>query len=431
MTSKPYEWKLGQELPVLGAHSVAKHRIVDRYVRRYVEICTATPVQQRLSLTVVDGYAGGGRYIIGETEVPGSPIILLNAIAEMQEALNAVRPNGFELRVQFIFVDSERLHTDFLRSEIEASPFAPELDRSIEIWTGDFNERVGDAVAVAKRLAPRTGRSLFLLDQFGWSQVTFASVRSIMRGLPKAEVFLTFMVDSLIDYLCDRKIETRGYRGLNLGVGQVRELLSTKEKDKAWRVLIQNGLYTHLQKETGAEFYSPFFVRSPDAHRCYWFIHISRHREARNEIGNVHWEVNNTSLHHGRPGLKALGFSPSCNFEDLLPGFDFDSVARERSRVVLMDEIPRLIHDGVDPDVAPTLEEIFGAHCNETPVTRRLFEEVLRQLRDEGELTIEDARGREKPRANTVNWTDRIVLTREPRLFGPFGPWGNRRGDSH
>ena len=134
--------------------------------------------------------------------------------------------------------------------------------------------------------------------------------------------------------------------------------------------------------------------------------------------------MNNASLHHGRPGLKALGFSPDVAIEDLLPGFDFDADAKALSRAVLLDEIPQIIRDGTDPDLAPSLEEVFGDHCNETPVTRALFEEVLKQLRDEGELRIEDAYGKEKPRANIVNWTDRIVLARQPGLFGPFGPMG-------
>lgn len=35
--SGQYEWKLGQALPVLGAHSVAKHDIFEQYVKIYIE----------------------------------------------------------------------------------------------------------------------------------------------------------------------------------------------------------------------------------------------------------------------------------------------------------------------------------------------------------------------------------------------------------
>jgi three-Cys-motif partner protein len=264
MANSRYEWKIGEALPELGEHSLAKHEILDRYLRRYIEICTATPVQEKLSLTIVDGYAGGGRYQIGADQSPGSPIILLTAIAEMEELLNRNRPKGFEIQTEFVFVDSEPLHTDFLRSEISASSFASELDKTIKIWTGDFNELVDDVITIAAH-RNRKGRSIFILDQFGWASVTFQSVRKILNSLEKAEIFLTFMVDSLIDYLTEQRIDSDGYQAIGLNGGKVRELLSTKQQDKAWRAIIQNGLYSHLQQSTGAEFYSPFFIHSRKA----------------------------------------------------------------------------------------------------------------------------------------------------------------------
>ncbi len=58
--SGQYEWKLGQPLPVLGAHSVAKHDIFEQYLGVYIERLTRTPSQTMLNLTIVDGFSGGG-----------------------------------------------------------------------------------------------------------------------------------------------------------------------------------------------------------------------------------------------------------------------------------------------------------------------------------------------------------------------------------
>ena len=65
MPQKHYEWKVGERLPEIRAHSLAKHRILRRYIERYIEIVTATSWQEQLSITFVDGYAGGGRYAYG------------------------------------------------------------------------------------------------------------------------------------------------------------------------------------------------------------------------------------------------------------------------------------------------------------------------------------------------------------------------------
>ncbi len=422
MAKKHYQWRLGEPPPTIGEHSLAKHRILDRYLRRYIDICTATPVQERLNLTIIDGYAGGGRYLFNDQEVSGSPLVLLKAIGEMQDKLNRTRSKGFEIRTDFLFVDLNRRHTEFLRAEIEKSPFRDLLDDRIHIWTDNFNDRVSDSIALVKKRSPKKGRSLFLLDQYGWSQVAFRSMRQILGQLEKAEIFLTFSVDGLIDYMSEEHLGRRSYDDIDADPDFVKELLINKEESAGWRTLIQNSLYKHLKGATGAEYYSPFFIRSPEAHRSYWFIHLSRHREARNVIGNIHWEENNISLHHGGAGLQALGFSKGADPRQLTLGYEFDCHARTQSKQVLQDQIPRIIRDAVDADLAPSLDQLFGRECNDTPITRELFEEVLVDLREMGELRIEDAYGKDKPRAQTVSWSDRIVLARQPTLFGPFGP---------
>ena len=260
-------------------------------------------------------------------------------------------------------------HTEYLRAEIEASPFRDALDDTIHIWTDDFNERVDDAIALVKRRSPQKGRSLFVLDQYGWSDVAFRSIRAILTALEKAEIFLTFSVDSLIDYISDKRPKQQSHLNIDANAGFVRELIKEKAEGPAWRTMIQNSLYSHLQNATGAEYYSPFFIRSPEAHRSYWFLHLSRHREARNVIGNIHWEENNISLHHGGAGLQALGFSSGVDPRQMMLGYEFDELAKRTSRVVLLEQIPQIIRGSVDADFAPSLEQLFGRRCNDTPVT--------------------------------------------------------------
>lgn len=93
---------------------------------------------------------------------------------------------------------------------------------------------------------------------------------------------------------------------------------------------------------------------------------------------------------------------------------------RELSRAALREQLPKLILDSADADLAPSLEQVFGLHCNDTPVVRELLEEVLVGLRGEGEIDIVGEGGTAKPRAKTVEWTDRIVLKPQRTLFGPF-----------
>jgi len=118
MPKKHYGWQVGDVLPTIGPHSLAKHRILKHYIKRYVEILTALSVQEQLNITFVDGYAGGGRYAYGAETVPGSPLILLHAIAEAEALLDASRTKGFRINAEFVFIDNDAKHVEFLREEI-------------------------------------------------------------------------------------------------------------------------------------------------------------------------------------------------------------------------------------------------------------------------------------------------------------------------
>lgn len=252
--------------------------------------------------------------------------------------------------------------------------------------------------------------------------MAFGSVRRILSSLGKAEIFLTFSVDALIDYLSERSFEMKAFGEIDADPTFIQDLIRTKETEQAgYRAVIQNSLYQHVQSATSAKFYSPFFIKSPEAHRSYWFLHLSQHREARNAIGVIHWQENNTTVHHGGAGLHALGFVPGRNPDQLAMNYLFDDHAKEQSRATLMEQLPRLIYESADADVASTLEQLFGIHCNDTPVVREIIEEVLISLRNDGEVTFVDEDGKAKPRANSVAWTDRIVPARQRSFLRSLG----------
>jgi hypothetical protein len=300
--------------------------------------------------------------------------------------------------------------------------FKPHVERyDFRGWQTPVLDLGSSLVRIARERSPRAGRAIFLLDQYGWSQVAFRSIRVILEQVQKAEVFLTFSVDALIDYLSTHSHQMRAFGEIDIDPGLVQELVGLKQAEQlGYRILIQNGLYSHIQSVTGAPFYSAFFIKSPDAHRSYWFIHLSKHREARNEIGMIHWAENNTTIHHGRAGLHALGFTPGRTIDQMTMDYVFDDHAKTLSRAELKQQLPRLIYQAADSDVAPSLEDLFGIRCNDTPVVRELLEEVLISLRGDRELVIVDETGRPKPRANTIEWTDRIKLPAQRSFFGPL-----------
>ncbi len=417
---KHYAWTKDKPPPGIEPHSLAKHRIFRKYLSRYIEIVTANSSQEVLRITFVDGFSGGGLYKTRDGLVPGSPLILLETAAEMETKLSVGRPKGFKIDARFIFIDENKHNTDYLRAQIELSPFKDRLDKTIQIWTGDFNTLAGNASRIARQQSPRAGRAIFLLDQYGWSQARFAAIRQILNALEKAEIFLTFSVDSLIDYLSENSLDMRAFGNIDMDRGLVREIVGIKEAEQVgYRSLIQNVLYSHVQQATGAPYYSPFFIKSLEAHRSYWLIHLSRHPEARNEIGMIHWDESNSSVHHGGAGLNSLGYTPDANPEQFSLEFNFDERARKDSKTTLLSQLPKIIYESAQGSVPPTVEELFNLRCNDTPVVRDMLRETIVGLRDEKAIEIFDETGVVKPRARNIRWNDRISVPIQRSLLLP------------
>lgn len=417
--SRHYEWKLGEPLPLLGEHSVAKHDIFEQYVRIYIERLTRTFSQTMLNLTIVDGFSGGGRYRLGSAEVDGSPLRLLTAVEAADAALNAARAKGFAVRADFFFVDENPQHVAYLNDVLVKRGYGTRLGRDIFVRCSLFEDACTDIITHIQKKGT-AHRSLFFLDQYGWSDVRLATIRTILGTLKNPEILLTFAVDALIDFLSEKTAETQALLNVELAREDVRDLMALKNGD-GWRYLIQNGLYRHVQARTGSRFYTPFFVHSVEAHRSYWLLHLSNHRQARDEMGKLHWRLNNRFQHHGGAGFHALGFDPSCDLRQGLLTFMFDDDAMKRSEAAVLDQLPRMIHAAHQDGDGLVVETLFAGNCNDTPVTSDILSRQLVLLRDEGELLIKAEDGSTKPRAKTIGWGDRLVLPRERTLFSRLG----------
>lgn len=419
MAVKHYGWTKGGDLPLLGAHSLAKHEIFERYIGIYIDKLTHTWSQERLNLTIVDGFCGGGSYRMGEAVIDGSPIRLLAAVDAAQTALAIARAKGFHINVDFHFVDEKKAHLDCLHDLLVQRGYGDRIGVDIHLTHSTF-EAAYPAIRDRIKAKGRANRSLFFLDQFGWSDVRLSTIRDILTELRSPEIMLTFAVDALIQYLSEDQKLARALLGIDLDREDVRDLMAMRDQD-GWRYLMQNGIYARVCERTKAKFYTPFFIRSSESNRSYWLLHFSNHRQARDEMGKLHWAVQNSFSHHGGPGLHALGFDPSQDLRQLPMDFTFDDDAERRSEAAVLDQLPRLVHATIGAnDTPPTVERLFAANCNDTPVTSDIVKRQLLLLRDEKEIIILEKDGRPKPRAVNIGWDDRIIMPAQRSLLSRF-----------
>lgn len=423
MGASDYLWAPGEEPPVIQDHSLAKHEVLSRYLRVYVEVLTVNVVMDRFRLTLVDGFAGGGSYLTSRGEVHhGSPLQMIHAMQEAQVVADTRRKKDFLLDVDFFFVEKKQQNLEVLEATLRLDAAAAAYARQGRIHVvpcafEDCAQNIIDYVSTKGR----AGRVIFLLDQYGYSGVPLSTLRTIFSRLPNAEVLLTFATDWLIDYMSAEGTITRsrlGDMGLLELADQFDVLLACRQhRDPRWRRLVQSILHHDLVQQSGAKYFTPFFIVSPKAHREYWFVHLSGHSRARDEMAKLHWALENRFAHYGRHGLGMLGYDPR---EDVLLSaqlpFNFSGASSTVLMQRLMDEIPRRLHghsDGIG------FADFFDGLCNETPATRDQFQDALRELSFEKRIEILDANAKVRRLDVRINGEDRVRLTSQVTLdFG-------------
>ncbi|MCH8044379.1 MAG: three-Cys-motif partner protein TcmP [Planctomycetes bacterium] len=413
MATTHYEWIPGEEPPVLAAHSIAKHDVLSAYLGKYVGILAARRVQDQLKLTLVDGFSGGGCYRHWQTKerIPGSPLIMLDAMREAEIQANIGRKKPFHLNVQFVFIDRAKPTIEYLKSELHQHEAARHFLDSTNVICDGFSAQLDDILSMIRR-RQRAGRAIFVLDQYGYTDVPMSDVRKIFRRLPKAEVILTVATDWLIDHWQDGTVR-------KLGLEFPPGLLDKIKEDNPveWRRAIQFHLHEEFHAKSGAGYYTPFFVVSPKAHRSYWLLHFSAHPKARDVMTELHWQLENHFEHYGGPAFYMLGYNPRRDNARLgyqgLP-FGFDSFAAKESQDALAAELPQMIASF--PEGIP-FGEFFKRVVNDTPATKSMLADAIRGLTCEKELELLTDEGKLRQNGVRIANSDIVRFPRQTRII--------------
>lgn len=416
--SSHYVWELGSEPPVIGQHSIAKHQVLKEYLEKYVSILASRPVQEQLRLTLVDGFAGGGAYLHPDsgTRIPGSPLIMTQAMSAAEVAAKEARRKEFFLNVEYIFIEKAQPTIDFLKQEIKESKTAYEQIERIHFLPGCFTHHLEHILTRVEQRS-RSRRVIFVLDQYGFSDVRMSDIRRIFNRLPNAEVILTIAIDWLIDHWTEKANYDQILMdlGIDLSPQYASEIKEAHPSD--WRHFIQHSLHQQFRCNSGAGYYTPFFIHSVDSHRAYWLLHYSGHSKARDVMMQLHWELKNHFQHFGRSGFGMLGYDPRNNengdLQKIFP-FAFDKSAKRCTQQSLLEEIPRLI----DPE-GIRFRDFFNSVVNESPATKQMLGEQISELTLSKELKIRRADGKIRKNGVQIHDDDIIFRPRQRLLLPP------------
>lgn len=394
--SSHYTWIRGDEPPLLKRHSEVKHTLLRDYLVSYFLTLVPMPQQDRIQLTIVDGFCGGGLYKneVSE-EVVGSPLVILESIKEAK-ALIEIRQDRrkpLEVDVELICIDQSKSALEHLRYVLEARSYGQELATGkIKLIQGSFAEHCDAVIERARQRSRIAGRALFILDQYGYTAVPVPCLSAIFANLKRAEIILTFAVDALLTFL-DSKNLLAFKRNTGLNTTIKASDLDQLKKSPRWRGQLQSELYNSLTSQSGAHFYTPFFIRPDHGHGDFWLLHLSQHWKARDVMANAHWEHNNHFAHYALAGFDMFATGYIGKLDDgnkLQQGFDFSGVAAQVSQETMAEQIPRMLFDGAD---GISFEQFFLNVINTTPATQEMVKATILELHQHGEIRIVDGRG--------------------------------------
>lgn len=319
------------------------------------------------------------------------------------------------MNVDYVFVEIDQQAHTLLGKTLAAKGYGDRLDKDIKLIHGNFETEAERIRKFIRNKSPRNGRSIFFLDQYGYSQVPAPLIRSIFRELPAAEVIFTFHVGAFLTYANDEIAKNLLQQMDAPDALKGRSIEDIKANEKDFRLFIA------LVKACGAPFYTLFFIRT-QGHGEYWLVHLSPHHRARDVMTKVHWTKNNYFIHYGGPGIDmfhALGYDPTHDshytkqsaFEF---GFEFDHAAAKTSTDALMEQLPRLIYSN---ESGMTFGELFATTCNTSPADSDKYKDALAKLVAEKDIEIQSPEGRRRLKATTIKDGDQLLPARQTKLI--------------
>lgn len=415
--SEKYVWVPGSPPPPLDPHSVVKHDIVREYLSRYVHVLMSNYLMDKLVLSVVDGFAGGGEYVGSSGEfVPGSPQIVIDALTEQEVLLNVGREKPRKLDVRYYFVEKMASSLQYLNALLTSRYGSNRIGHDIMTLQGTFQKNF-DAIRADIKERRRGDRAIFLLDQYAWDQVPGALLKDIFDTVRGAEVILTFGVDSLISFLSDNEQSRRKMEGM--GFADHIDWMSLEKlrgtTGNAWRAAIQRNLADALIRASGAQHSTIFYITPQgDTPWTYWLVHLSNNYKARDVMMNIHWGKSNQFSHYLEPDIFTLGYSAQKDAEvtgqnSLSFGeeFQFDKLAAKKCMAGLERKlVPWLFDRG---DKAVQFKELSHGIGSRTPGTEKMLKESLDEAIRCGDLVALTKDGGRRTKGSSLKADDVLI----------------------
>lgn len=408
--TQKYNWTAdGSYLPPIPLYAKIKHLVAQEYIKNWIEVLCGHGKFGVKTVTLVDGFCGGGMYRDGDELWEGSAIRMIRMV---EAGLKTVRERKsyHQLDAEFIFIDAEREHTDCLKLQLKNKGFEHYLKSgTCQIINNKFEEELPNII---RRIGERKGFSFFFLDPYGLA-VTPEIVRQII-ALGKSEILFNYMVSGLEriisrtdnihrkilkDFAVDRYYEDYQF------FGDTRDILAKQAYLRNQSLL--------LYRQEGQVKYAWTFAIMRNKSVFYYLIHLSSNPKALEVMKCTLQKYNNLEYQY-HYGVYGLGFREVEYFEENLKLYDIKESNHDLCLSNLREQLCPIIYDLND---GITFQEIYHRTLQTNPATEAQYMKALTQLSMQKEIKI--FRGGKLTKAKNLKPGDVIIPARDTPLWIP------------
>lgn len=409
-------WKAdGSYLPLIEPNTKAKHQILADYIKNWIVTLCGNNMGKRKTVTLVDGFCGGGMYRDPENSNElwtGSPIQMIKMVEKGLEIVKyeKCKPD-YNLNAKFIFVDSNQKHLDCLKLQMQRSGLERYLNNpeTCEFICGEFESLSEILIEQARK---RKGSSFFFLDPFGYTQVSMQSIRKIV-SLGKSEILYTFMIDFIRRFLSDRKRYLKRFEDVLEADGYYDLAASDDIDTPAQQQYLRNESLRLFRNKGGARYVYSFALLPNKTLVKYYLIHLATNPTAQKVIKNALWEHNTIDLaYQFRYGVYGLGFRTPDYYERDQRNFLIKEANFRASIEGLSEELMPIIYDNED---GVSFDELHLRTIQTNPSPTYHYIDCLNEQRDMGEIEV--FRKGKITKAKQLQPGDVIVKSNQGKLF--------------
>ncbi len=409
-------WKLGH-LPKLEEHSEKKLDLLRDYLVLYLQIVLKnTSGKEVQEITLIDGFAGGDIY---QGNKFGSPTTILRAVEEAEFLINQEREKQMRIVPVCYFIERDPHAFECLEATLKGQGYGSRLGHTIHLRRADFTACAPEIIADINNRHKRGGnRTIFFLDQCGWTKISAGTIRSLARELHgRPEFIINFAISWLSDFLSEK---TRGAieKSLNeLGLSgfvNIPAMMKLRmDLGGNWQHAVESHIGEAFREATGIAYFSPFYIEPQGNHRGYWLLHLAQSSRARSAMTEIHWKKANRSKHYGYSGYEMLSFKPSLDQTQFIAGMSFDDESHKRCEAALTHDFARLIADRHKSGIK--FKDFIDNTSNKIMATSPMVNDVIWKLCQTADFEVVCPSGRPK-RTSNFSGND-IILPRKQMIL--------------